>query len=111
MIRKACQHTEVTREATQKLTRAEAPREGPETIYFVLANRLTCLCAKELTTTGDDSELCEDLEDDDFAADNFEDDDFAADDWPADDLAEHVVDAVEGSAAPTFGDCVRFLVL
>ena len=55
--------------------------------------------------------LPEDLEDDDFAADDFEDDDFAADDWPADDLAEHVVDAVEGSAAPTFGDCVRFLVL
>ena len=55
--------------------------------------------------------LPEDLEDDEFAADDFEDDDFAADDWPADDLAEHVVDAVEGSAAPTFGDCVRFLVL
>ena len=55
--------------------------------------------------------LPEELEDDDFAADDFEDDDFAADDWPADDLAEHVVDAVEGSAAPTFGDCVRFLVL
>ena len=42
---------------------------------------------------------------------DLEDDEFAADDWPADDLAEHVVDAVEGSAAPTFGDCVRFLVL
>ena len=55
--------------------------------------------------------LPEDLEDDEFAADDFEDDEFAADDWPADDLAEHVVDAVEGSAAPTFGDCVRFLVL
>ena len=55
--------------------------------------------------------LPEDLEDDEFAADDFEDDNFAADDWPADDLAEHVVDAVEGSAAPTFGDCVRFLVL
>ena len=55
--------------------------------------------------------LPEDLEDDEFAADDLEDDEFAADDWPADDLAEHVVDAVEGSAAPTFGDCVRFLVL
>ena len=53
----------------------------------------------------------DEFEDDEFAADDLEDDEFAADDWPADDLAEHVVDAVEGSAAPTFGDCVRFLVL
>ena len=70
--------------------------------------------------------LPDELPDDDFAADEFADDDLAADDWPADDwpadvfradvwpaddLAELLVDAVEGSAAPTFGDCVRFFVL
>ena len=72
-------------------------------------NRFCPMCLPE--DLEDDEFAADEFEDDEFAADDLEDDEFAADDWPADDLAEHVVDAVEGSAAPTFGDCVRFLVL